>query len=250
MKMEEYDITKMGLTDEQLATLQAAMARPVGDQLYRHRADKKLNPWPFGLLQKGRYSVILADCPWQFESYSGGGVPQRAAAQHYQTLSLDRLELLPVAKLAAPDCALFMWGISSHLPQVLELMDAWGFNFSGKAFAWAKTTKNELDKSIDRCQRGEHWGTAELDHWHMGQGYVTRRNTEDCWLATRGAPKVLDHGVRELLVSPVREHSRKPAEQYERIERLFAGPYCELFGRAERPGWASWGDQVGKFSES
>jgi N6-adenosine-specific RNA methylase IME4 len=50
-----------------------------------------------------------------------------------------------------------------------------------------------------------------------------------------------------LIVAPRREHSRKPDEQYERIERLVAGPYLELFARQSRPGWDSWGNEVGKF---
>jgi N6-adenosine-specific RNA methylase IME4 len=55
-------------------------------------------------------------------------------------------------------------------------------------------------------------------------------------------------GVRELIVAPVREHSRKPDETYQRIEQFCAGPYVELFARQRRPNWDSWGDQVGKFN--
>ena len=64
---------------------------------------------------------------------------------------------------------------------------------------------------------------------------------------TRGKPKRLDMGVRELIMTPRREHSRKPDEQYERIQRLVAGPYLELFARQAWPGWDAWGNEVGKF---
>jgi N6-adenosine-specific RNA methylase IME4 len=47
-----------------------------------------------------------------------------------------------------------------------------------------------------------------------------------------------------LIVSPVREHSRKPDEAHERIERLLVGPYVELFARAVRPGWVTWGNEI------
>jgi N6-adenosine-specific RNA methylase IME4 len=53
--------------------------------------------------------------------------------------------------------------------------------------------------------------------------------------------------VRKLIVSPRREHSRKPDEAYERIEALCEGPYLEMFARARRAGWDGWGDQIDGF---
>lgn len=81
----------------------------------------------------------------------------------------------------------------------------------------------------------------------MGGGYGTRKNAEICWLGRRGNPKRRSRDVRELIVAPRREHSRKPDEQYGRIERLCAGPYLELFARQQRPGWIALGDEVNKF---
>ena len=83
----------------------------------------------------------------------------------------------------------------------------------------------------------------------MGCGYWTRANSEVALLATRGKPKRLNADVRQAILEPRREHSRKPECQYERIERLVAGPYLELFARNTRPGWDSWGNEVGKFGE-
>lgn len=82
----------------------------------------------------------------------------------------------------------------------------------------------------------------------MGTGYWTRANPEQCLLFTRGSPKRLSASIEKLIVSPRREHSRKPDEIYERIEKLVGGPYLELFSRQERAGWKTWGNQVGKFS--
>jgi len=78
-------------------------------------------------------------------------------------------------------------------------------------------------------------------------GYWTRANSEPCLLATRGKPKRLSAAVRQGIIEPRREHSRKPDCVHERIERLVAGPYLELFARATRPGWTCWGNEVGKF---
>jgi N6-adenosine-specific RNA methylase IME4 len=81
----------------------------------------------------------------------------------------------------------------------------------------------------------------------MGLGKWTRQNSERCLLATRGHPHRLHADVPELIVAPRREHSRKPGEARERIERLVAGPYLELFARDSRAGWDAWGAQVGLF---
>jgi N6-adenosine-specific RNA methylase IME4 len=79
---------------------------------------------------------------------------------------------------------------------------------------------------------------------YMGLGYWTRANTEVCVLATRGSPKRLNADVLQGILEPRREHSRKPDCVHERIERLIAGPYLELFARREQPGWTTWGNEI------
>ena len=72
---------------------------------------------PFHNLPKGHFGAILADPPWRFEVWSGATAVQKrgskttykAAQVHYETMSFDELCALPVADLAAKDCALFMW---------------------------------------------------------------------------------------------------------------------------------------------
>jgi len=54
--------------------------------------------------------------------------------------------------------------------------------------------------------------------------------------------------VREIILAPVREHSRKPDEFFHRVERYCDGPYLELFARERRPGWDAWGDEADKFN--
>jgi N6-adenosine-specific RNA methylase IME4 len=81
----------------------------------------------------------------------------------------------------------------------------------------------------------------------MGGGYGTRHNIEVCWLGRSGHPQRKSKAVRELIVAPVREHSRKPDEVYRRIEMLCDGPYLELFARQQWPGWSCVGDEAKKF---
>ena len=162
-------------------------------------------------------------------------VPQRASEQHYSTMTEFDLSQLPVSELAARDCALFMWATSSHLPEAMRLAECWGFKYASKAFCWAKLNKNAEAKHYERLCRiddgkskdGDFQPLSHASNYFMGMGHSTRRNTEDCWLFTRGNPKRNGKGVRELIVSPIREHSRKPDETYDRIEALFSGDKAE-----------------------
>lgn len=179
-------------------------------------------------LPSGPFGCILADPPWSFKTWSGKtGTPHRTANDHYVTTATSRLIDIPVADVASPDCALFMWVVDSHIPDAIELGRAWGFEMKTRAFTWRKLAAN---------------GQARI-----GMGYWTRKQTELCFLFTRGKPRRKDKGVREIIDAPRREHSRKPDEQYSRIERLVDGPYLELFARQAWPGWAAWGNQVDRF---
>lgn len=148
-------------------------------------------------------------------------------------MAIEEIGRLPVAGLAAEDCVLFLWGINPMLQQAMWLMNEWGFAYKTVAFVWVKS-------------RGDpSWAPK----YHMGLGYWTRANTECCLLGTRGKPRRLSKGVRQLLVEPLREHSRKPDTIYERIESLVEGPYLELFARQRWPGWDAWGAEVDRFRE-
>ncbi len=174
----------------------------------------------------GGFGCILADPPWGFHTYNGHTVPTRKHdAPPYQPMTADELFALPVAASAASDCALFMWVIDSHLDAAVSLGAAWGFSFKTCAFVWVK---------------------SKLGGWAVpGMGYWTRKQTEQCWLFTRGSPKRLSKGVEQIIHCPRGAHSAKPEIQYERIEALVGGPYLELFARNTRVGWSAWGNQVG-----
>ena len=93
------------------------------------------------LAEKGRkFSVIYADPPWEFKVYSGAG-KQRSADRHYDTQGLDYIKALPVAALAADDCALFLWCVMPELPGALDVIKAWGFEYKTVGFTWVKQNK-------------------------------------------------------------------------------------------------------------
>jgi N6-adenosine-specific RNA methylase IME4 len=187
-------------------------------------------------LPGGKFGAILADPPWHFEVWSLKNTGSaRHPSTHYPTMTLEDIEALPVGDLAADDCVLFLWVSWPMLLHALGVIDAWGFMFKTCAFAWIKADVSTLNLFP---------GPVDAD---MRLGYWTRANSEVCLLATRGNPKRLDAGVRQGIIEPGREHSRKPDCVHERIERLVAGPYLELFARQRKPGWISWGNEVDRF---
>lgn len=179
------------------------------------------------LLPEKKYAVIYADPPWDFRTHSDKG-KGRSACQHYTIPDFQALLDLPVADIAADNATLLMWVTDPHLCQGLQLMEAWGFSYKTVGFYWAKENRKSPG-------------------FFTGMGYWTRANPEMCLLGTKGAPRRKAKDVKKLIVSKLREHSRKPDEVRERIERLLDGPYLEMFARSTAPGWDSWGNQVGVF---
>jgi N6-adenosine-specific RNA methylase IME4 len=187
----------------------------------------------------GGWPCLVADVPLRFSSNSRAR-PGRNAMRHYRCLPAEELATLPVGDIAAPDAWLFFWATGPCLPQAFSIITAWGFRYSGSGFVWIK-----LRRAYDSNQlRLVPIAEADL---HTGLGHTTRKNAEFCLLARRGRPQRLAADVREVVLEPVREHSRKPAEVYRRIERFCAGPRIDLFAREGRPGWISWGDQINRF---
>lgn len=184
----------------------------------------------------GTYRLIYADPPWSFRTYSDRG-KGRSPDAHYDCLDLNGIKGLPVADWAAPHSILLLWATDPMLHKAMEVIDAWGFTYKTVGFYWAKLNK-----------RAPVSGWTEADFF-TGLGFWTRANPEMCLLATRGKPKRESASVAKLVVSPRREHSRKPDEVHKRIEALAAGPYLEMFARESRPGWDSWGLQTGLFDE-
>ena len=146
-------------------------------------------------------------------------------------MSLAEIKALPVRDLAAADAILFLWTIWTMLPCALEVITAWGFQYKTCGFDWMKADPAQRPVVVPS----------------MGCGFWSRANTEPCLLATRGHPRRLHADVRQAVLEPRRDHSRKPACVHERIERLVAGPYLKLFARQAWPGWTAWGDQVDLF---
>ena len=171
-----------------------------------------------------QYNIIYADPPWQYEAWSND---EGKVSHKYDTMSLQDLSKLPVKKIAANSCVLFMWATFPCLSEALQLITKWGFTYKTCAFTWVK-----LDKS----------GTNDF----FGLGYYTRSNAEICLIATKGDPlERQSKSVKQVIMTPVEEHSKKPNQARERIVELFGDlPRIELFARQQAEGWDCWGNEV------
>lgn len=194
-------------------------------------------------LPRGHFRAIYADPPWHFQTYNEAGRKRSpdwkpfkgSPSIHYDTMSAADIRALPIAELAADDSCLFLWICWPLLAEAMELIKAWGFTYKTCAFSWTKAHAGQIEMFRD---------DADVQ---VGMGYWTRSNSEVCLLATRGKPKRLNADVRQAIIEPRREHSRKPDCVPGRIERLVDGPYLELFARTQRPGWTVWGNETDKF---
>lgn len=78
----------------------------------------------------------------------------------------------------------------------------------------------------------------------LAYGTLDTRQRGDL-LAVRGHPKRQAKDVHQVIISHVEEHSKKPDEVSERIERLMGDvPRIELFTRQKADGWDVWGNEV------
>lgn len=172
-----------------------------------------------------KYNVIYADPPWRYNVYSSKS-NGRSAESHYSTMDLKDICMLNIEKIAAKDCALFMWATMPCLAEAFEVIRSWGFVYKTVAFVWIKQNKKS-------------------DSLFWGMGYWTRCNAELCLLATKGNPKRLSASVHQVILSHIENHSKKPQEARERIVRLMGDiPRIELFARELHDGWDAWGNEV------
>ncbi len=181
-----------------------------------------------------KYQIIYADPPWSYNDKMTG----RGAESKYRTQDLKWIKGLPVYSLADKNCVLFLWAVSPQLPEALDVIRAWGFEFKTVAFCWSKT--HGTDRGL----------VANLGRWTMG-------NIELCLLATKGTPQRARKNVRQLVLASRTQHSRKPLAVRKRIVELMGDlPRVELFARDDgskdifnnspMDGWDSWGNEAKK----
>jgi len=179
-----------------------------------------------------KYQLIYADPPW---SYQNSGFDYSAAKQ-YQTMSTEDICSLNINNIADENCALFIWGTWPLLPDCLCVIKNWGFVYKTLGFIWLKTKENT--NQISFLPR-------DILSETPGMGFWTMSNTEYCLIGTRGSLRRNKPGIRQVIYSRLREHSRKPDETRLRIVELMGNlPRIELFARQRTDGWDAWGNEI------
>jgi N6-adenosine-specific RNA methylase IME4 len=164
------------------------------------------------------FRVLVADPPWQHADRLGA----RGAAAFYPTLPTSAIAAFPLPPLT-DDAYLFLWRLSSMLPDALSVVAAWGFTVKSE-IVWEKLTA-----------KGKPW---------FGLGRHVRAAHETALVCTRGAPRPLVRNIRSRFAAKVGRHSEKPEAFYDLVERFAAGPHCDLFARRVRRGWTCIGNEV------
>lgn len=178
-------------------------------------------------LRGRKFHTILADPPWRFVNRTGKIAPEHKRLLRYETMKTADICQLPISQVSDDPAHLYMWVPNALLPEGLEVMKAWGFNYKSNII-WHKIRK---DGGSDG----------------RGVGFYFRNVTEILLFGVRGKNvRTLAPGRRQvnMMESRKREHSRKPDEQYDIIESCSRGPFLELFARGTRPGWTYWGNQA------
>ena len=169
------------------------------------------------------YSIIYADPPWDYagQQQHNNTDTNKSAIDHYNTMTLQQLKGMKVKEICEKDCLLFMWTSSPHLPQAIELMEAWGFKYMTIAFVWDKQKVNP--------------------------GYYTMSQVEICIVGKRGkipSPRGT-RNERQFLSEKRTAHSKKPDEIRDRIRRMFpTQKKLEMFARQPSQDFDVFGNQV------
>lgn len=167
-----------------------------------------------------KYNIIYADPPWKYR--------EKGRKLHYKRQGKDWICNLPVQNILQENCFLFLWATMPLLPEALEVIEKWGFQYKTSGFVWVK--RNKKTQST----------------WFWGMGSWTRANAEICLLATKGKPNRVHAGVHSVIDTPIEEHSKKPDLVRDKIVQLCGDlPRIELFARQQTKGWDCWGNEVG-----
>lgn len=167
-----------------------------------------------------KYSVIVADPPWQYRNKNTGGSMKSGSNAKYPTMSLEEICSLPVPTICEKDCVLFLWGTTPLADYPPKVMGAWGFKYKTKIY-WRKIMS-------------------------LGMGYWFRGQIEECLVGIKGNVKAFRLQKPNFIQSKARDHSQKPEEFFQLIEPAIQNmnPKIELFARERRDGWDSWGNEI------
>jgi N6-adenosine-specific RNA methylase IME4 len=163
---------------------------------------------------EGPYPCIVIDPPWPMRKIERSVRPWQGVELDYPVMTLEEIQALPIADIAATDAHLYLWVTHKFLPDGLRLLDAWGFKYQC-VMTWNKNT-----------------GIVP---------YSWMYDTEHVLFGTRGNLKVSKKGQRLSFDEPVSGHSIKPAVFYDRVRNASPEPRLDMFPGVQHEGFTAWG---------
>jgi site-specific DNA-methyltransferase (adenine-specific) len=165
-----------------------------------------------------KYQIIYADPPWPIKWQGSTSIGTKPL--QYPTMTIGKMCQLPVKKISDDCSKLFMWTTNGFLPEALEVIKFWGFQYD-KLWTWCKPT---------------------------GAGGHPRNATEHLIEASRGALKSIGRHEKpknNWFIASTCGHSVKPKEMREIIEYCYPNTSkIELFARQKTDGWDVWGNEL------
>jgi N6-adenosine-specific RNA methylase IME4 len=177
-------------------------------------------------LPDGTFRCVVADPPWQLTT--GATMPGKFGdialkdggdALTYEQMTLEDIAALDVAGLAAPDAHLYLWTVNRYVEAAYDIARSWGFEPSA-LLTWCKAPMG------------------------VGLGGTFRFTTEFVLFCRRGRPAAEEIVPTTWFQWPRGRHSVKPVDFYALAERVSPGPRIDLFARAARDGWSTWGREA------
>ena len=192
------------------------------DQVRLHRREQVVESLAE---MKGKYRVVYADPPWQYNDSGASAEGSFGKAEdHYPTMPTEDIANLPIEAHSRPNSVLFMWVTVPMLPEAWKVLEGWGFTYKTH-IVWDKDA-------------------------HVVGNYVSCQH-ELLLICTRGSctPDELTPMIDSVQTVKLakRKHSAKPEDfRTKIIQRLYTrGPYLEMFGRHQVDGWTVYGNQIG-----
>jgi N6-adenosine-specific RNA methylase IME4 len=177
------------------------------------------------------YRTIVVDPPWPQK----GGGPLRGGhgegfigtagsnPMPYSTMTVPEIAALPIRDLVGDQAHLYLWTTNWFLPDAFQVIASWGFTYS-TTLVWAKTP-------IGAGLGGAYGIATEYVLFaHRGRVDAQARIGRN-WFTWK----------RPYSYTGKPQHSGKPPAFLDMVEQVSPAPRVELFARAQRLGWDSWG---------
>lgn len=186
------------------------------------KAVQEVKALPAAEMKPGKYKTIVVDPPWPMRKIPRE-VRKNQVRSDYRSKSVEEIMQFPLSKWVEQKsgCHLYLWTTHKFLPDAMDIMQAWGFNYQC-VLTWVKNV-----------------GFTP---------YSWMYSTELCLFGRCGDLPLLKNGVRLDFSASVREHSRKPDEFYEIVKVASPPPRIDVFSRQAREGFDQYGDEPNRFS--